>query len=148
MQDKLPVFRHSTSGQMGLHLKHLITPILQGKSCSLWHSPFASSLKMHKLWIQHQRLSPWTEADLTVHYCHRHTGINQRETQEAVWGGKVLTCISCFSGKEIRHCLLSSFTDFVLKFTIPSLIHTLVKIYSLWNIFLNKLCSEEHWGVN
>lgn len=123
-------------------------PTRQSMFSRIQSSPFAPSLKMRKLWTQCQRLSLWTEADLRVHYCYRHTGINQRETHEAVLGGKVLTCISCFSGKEIRHCLLSNFTDFVLKFTIPSVIHILVQIYSLWNIFLNKkLSSEGYWEV-
>lgn len=111
-------------------------------------SPFASSLKLYKLWTQCQYLALQTEADLTVHYCYRHAGINQRETHEAVLGGKVSTCISCFSGKEIRHCLLRNFTDVVLKFTIPSFIHILVQMYSVWNIFLNKqLSSKGHWEV-
>lgn len=111
-------------------------------------SPFTSSLKTHKLRTQCQRLALWTEADLTVHYCYRHTGIKQRETHEAALGGKVLTCISCLSGKEIRHCSLSNFTGFVLKFTIPSFIHILGQTHSLWNIFLNKkLSSEGHWEV-
>lgn len=141
--------QYSTLGQMGLCLKHPIAPMPQGKLFSpIQSSPFASSLKTHKLQTQCQRLSLWTKVGLTVHYCYWDTGINQRETHKAVLGGKVLTCISCFSGKEASHCLLSNLTDFVLKFTIPSFIHILAQIYSLWNIFLNKkLSSEGRWEV-
>lgn len=82
------------------------------------------SLKAHRLRTQHQCLSLWTEADLTARYCYRQAGINQRATHKAVLGGKVLTCISCFSGKRIKHCLLG-------KFTIPSFIHISVQIHWL-----------------
>lgn len=74
-------------------------------------SPLPCSLKTHRLRTQHQRLSLWTEADLTARHGYRQAGINQRATHKAVLGGKVLTCISCFSGKGIKHRLLCNFTE-------------------------------------